>query len=104
MLLVLQALGDLSDREAVAAVRCDIRWKVASGLPLVVGALAAAELDEKAAQAVALLALIARQDVEPDDGSGGTHERWQIARTVAPDQVVSTVGSTCGWPASTYAA
>src|SRR4030081_3448592 len=32
--LVLQALADLSDREAVAAVRCDIRWKVACGLPL----------------------------------------------------------------------
>jgi hypothetical protein len=32
--LVLQALGDLSDRDAVAAVRCDIRWKVACGLPL----------------------------------------------------------------------
>ena len=25
--LVLQALGDLSDRDAVAAVRCDVRWK-----------------------------------------------------------------------------
>ena len=33
-MLVLQALGDLSDRDAVAAVRCDIRWKVACGLPL----------------------------------------------------------------------
>jgi hypothetical protein len=30
----LQAHGDLSDRDAVAAVRCDIRWKVACGLPL----------------------------------------------------------------------
>lgn len=27
-------LQDLSDREAVEAVRCDIRWKVACGLPL----------------------------------------------------------------------
>jgi hypothetical protein len=32
--LVLQALADLSDRDAVAAVRCDIRWKVACGLSL----------------------------------------------------------------------
>jgi hypothetical protein len=32
--LVLQALYDLSDRDAVAAVRCDIRWKVACGLSL----------------------------------------------------------------------
>jgi Transposase domain (DUF772) len=32
--LVLQALHDLSDRDAVEAVRCDLRWKVACGLPL----------------------------------------------------------------------
>jgi transposase-like protein DUF772 len=32
--LVLLSLQDLSDRDAVAAVRCDIRWKVACGLPL----------------------------------------------------------------------
>jgi hypothetical protein len=32
--LVLQALHDLSDRDAVAAVRCDLRWKVACGLAL----------------------------------------------------------------------
>jgi hypothetical protein len=211
--LVLQALGDLSDRDAVAAVRCDIRWKVACGLPLdhegfhpttltywrrrlaasdrpdrifeavravvavtgvlagrsmraldsvvlddavatqdtvtqliaairrvsrevpgaaaviaercrahdygdpgkpaiawddkaarealvsalvndataVLGVLAAAELDEKAAQAVALLALIAGQDVEPAEGSDGTDGRWQIARKVVSDRVVSTV-------------
>jgi hypothetical protein len=31
--LVLQTLQDLSDRDAVVAVRCDIRWKVC-GLPL----------------------------------------------------------------------
>jgi Transposase DDE domain/Transposase domain (DUF772) len=32
--LVLQVLHDLSDREAVEAVRCDLRWKVACGLAL----------------------------------------------------------------------
>jgi hypothetical protein len=211
--LVLQALGDLSDRDAVAAVRCDIRWKVACGLPLdhegfhpttltywrrrlaasdrpdrifeavrsvaaqtgvllgktmraldsvvlddavatqdtvtqliaairrvcrevpgaaaviaakcrahdygdpgkppiawddkaardalvsalvadatmVLAAIPAAELDGKAAQAMALLALIAGQDVEPADGSDGTDGRWRIARKVAADRVVSTV-------------
>jgi transposase-like protein DUF772 len=31
---VLQALHDLSGRDAVAAVRCDLRWKVACGLSL----------------------------------------------------------------------
>jgi Transposase DDE domain/Transposase domain (DUF772) len=211
--LVLQALHDLSDRDAVAAVRCDIRWKVACGLPLdhegfhpttltywrrrlaasdrpdrifaavrsvvaatgvlggktmraldsvvlddavatqdtvtqlvaamrrvsrevpgaaaviarqcrahdygdpgkpaiawdddaardalvsalvadataVLGALDASELDDGAAQAVALLALIAGQDVEPAQGSDGTDGRWRIARKVAADRVISTV-------------
>ena len=32
--LVLQTLQDLSDRDAMQAVRCDLRWKVACGLPL----------------------------------------------------------------------
>jgi hypothetical protein len=211
--LVLQALHDLSDRDAVAAVRCDIRWKVACGLPLdhggfhpttltywrrrlaasdrpdrifeavrsvitqtrvldgktmraldsvvlddavatqdtitqliaavrrvsrevpgaaaviaekcrahdygdpgkpaiawddqaardalvsglvadaaaVLDALAGAELDDKAAGALALLALIAGQDVEPAEGSDGTDGRWRIARRVTADRVISTV-------------
>lgn len=211
--LVLQTLQDLSDREAVQAVRCDIRWKVACGLPLdhegfhpttltywrrrlaastrpnrifdavravvtetgalkgktrraldsvvlddavatqdtitqliaairrvgrevpgaaeiitvhcrahdytdpgkpaiawddkaarqglvsalvadaltIVDAVTVAEDDDKAAQAVALLALVAGQDVEPAEGSDGTDGRWRIARAVAPDRVVSTV-------------
>lgn len=211
--LVLQALHDLSDRDAVAAVRCDIRWKVACGLPLdhegfhpttltywrrrlaasdrpdrifaavrsvvaatgvlggktmraldsvvledavatqdtvtqviaairrvsrevpgaaaviaeqcrahdydstakpaiawddqaardalvsalvndaavVLDAFAAAELEEKAGQALALLALIAGQDVEPAEGSDGTDGRWRIARKVAAGRVISTV-------------
>lgn len=211
--LVLQALHDLSDRDAVAAVRCDIRWKVACGLSLddegfhpttltywrrrlaasdrpdrifeavravvtatgvlggkamraldsvvlddavatqdtvtqliaairrvsrevpgaaaviaqqcgahdyastakpaiawddqaardalvsalvtdaatVLDALAGAELDEQAGQALALLALIAGQDVEPAEGSDGTDGRWRIARKVAADRVISTV-------------
>jgi hypothetical protein len=32
--LVLQALQGLSDRDAAEALRCDLRWKVACGLPL----------------------------------------------------------------------
>ena len=211
--LVLQTLQDLSDREAVAAVRCDIRWKVACGLPLdhegfhpstltywrrrlarsdrpnrifdavraviaetgvlrgktrraldsvvlddavatqdtitqliaairrvgrevpgaaeviatecgahdytdagkpdiawddkqarealvsalvgdamkVVAAFAGTDLKDKAEQAVALLALVAGQDVEPAEGSDGTDGRWRIARKVAEDRVISTV-------------
>lgn len=212
-MLVLQTLQDLSDREAMQAVRCDIRWKVACGLPLdhegfhpttltywrrrlaaskrpsrifdavravvaetgvvkgktrraldsvvlddavatqdtitqliaairrvgrevpgaaqvitvrcrahdyddpgkpaiawddkqarealvsalvtdalaVVQALRGAEWEGKAAEAVALLALVAGQDVEPAEGSDGTDGRWRIARKVAPDRVISTV-------------
>jgi Transposase DDE domain/Transposase domain (DUF772) len=211
--LVLQALGDLSDRDAVAAVRCDIRWKVACGLPLdhegfhpstltywrrrlaasarpdrvfeavravvaetgvlrgktmraldsavlddavatqdtvtqliaairrvcrevpgaaavvaaqcrahdygdpgkpaiawddkqardilvsalvndagiITGALGEGGIEDGAAQALALLALVAGQDVEPAEGSDGTDGRWRIARKVAADRVVSTV-------------
>jgi hypothetical protein len=54
-------------------------------------ALADAELDEPAQAAVALLALVAGQDVEPAEGSDGTDGRWRIARTVAEDRVISTV-------------
>ena len=43
------------------------------------------------ADAVALLGLVAGQDVEPAEGSDGTDGRWRIARKVAPDRVMSTV-------------
>jgi hypothetical protein len=45
----------------------------------------------KPAEAVALLALIAGQDVEPAEDSDGTDGRWRIARKTAPDRVISTV-------------
>ena len=45
----------------------------------------------KPSEAVALLALIAGQDVEPAEDSEGTDGRWRIARTTAPDRVISTV-------------
>jgi Transposase DDE domain/Transposase domain (DUF772) len=48
-------------------------------------------LDPKAAQALALLALVAGQDVEPAEGSDGTDGRWRIARKVAEDRTISTV-------------
>jgi Transposase DDE domain/Transposase domain (DUF772) len=47
--------------------------------------------DERAQAAVALLALVAGQDVEPAEGSDGTDGRWRIARKVAADRVISTV-------------
>jgi transposase len=54
-----------------------------------VEALAGCELEEPAASAVALLALVAGQDVEPAGGSDGTDGRWRIARRVAEDRVIS---------------
>src|SRR5271167_535680 len=56
-----------------------------------VAALQDRDLDERAACALALLALVAGQDVEPAEGSDGTDGRWRIARKVAEDRVVSTV-------------
>jgi hypothetical protein len=53
------------------------------------GHLPEAELGPNAAEAVALLALVAGQDVEPVDGSDGTDGRWRIARRVAEDRIIS---------------
>jgi hypothetical protein len=55
------------------------------------GHLPEQELGPRAAEAVGLLALVAGQDVEPAEGSGGTDGRWRIARKVAPERVISTV-------------
>jgi hypothetical protein len=55
------------------------------------GYLPEQELDPAQAEAVALLALVAGQDVEPAEGSDGTDGRWRIARKVAPERVISTV-------------
>jgi hypothetical protein len=55
------------------------------------GHLPEQDLGPRAAQAVALLALVAGQDVEPVEGSDGTDGRWRIARQVAADRVISTV-------------
>jgi hypothetical protein len=55
----------------------------------VVAALKDQELEEAAASAVGLLALVAGQDVEPAEGSDGTDGRWRIARKVAEDRVIS---------------
>ena len=54
-------------------------------------ALEGRRLEGPAAGAVALLALVAGQDVEPAEGSDGTDGRWKIANKVAEDRVVSTV-------------
>jgi hypothetical protein len=53
----------------------------------VLAAVADLELGDEQAEAVALLALVAGQDVEPDQRPGS----WRIARRVAHDRVISTV-------------
>jgi Transposase DDE domain/Transposase domain (DUF772) len=53
----------------------------------VLAAVADLELGDEQAEAVALLALVAGQDVEPSDRPGS----WRIARRVAKDRVISTV-------------
>jgi len=57
----------------------------------VLGYLPEQELAPRAAEAVALLALVAGQDVEPVEGSDGTDGHWRIAQQVAGDRVISTV-------------
>jgi len=54
---------------------------------VVLAAVADAKLGDEQAEAVALLALVAGQDVEPGEWPGS----WRIARRVARDRVVSTV-------------
>ena len=68
------------------------RWSTPwSGRARLLGHLPDQELGPRAAEAVALLALLAGQDVEPVDGADGTDGRWRIAQKVAPDRVISTV-------------
>jgi hypothetical protein len=55
------------------------------------GHLPEQQLGPRPAEAVALLALIAGQDVEPAEDSDGTDGKWRIARKVTEDRVISTV-------------
>src|SRR5262245_21543836 len=57
----------------------------------VLGHLPEQQLGPRAAEAAALLALVAGQDVVPVEGSDGTDGRWRIAQRVSPDRVISTV-------------
>jgi hypothetical protein len=56
-----------------------------------VNALAEVETTPETSEAVALLGLVAGQDVEPAEGSDGRDGRWKIAHRVAEDRVISTV-------------
>lgn len=75
------------DREAKNAL---ISALVTDALALL-DAIAPDSLEGRAHEAYALLALVAGQDVEPAEGSDGTDGRWQIARRVAKDRIISIV-------------
>jgi hypothetical protein len=72
--------------------RPKIDWDDPAAKDALVEAFQDAGLGEHAASALALIVLVAGQDVEPAEGSDGTDGRWRIARKVAEDRVVvSTV-------------
>jgi hypothetical protein len=75
------------DNEARAAL---VDALVRDALALLDG-ISGVELTAQQNETVALLALIAGQDVEPAEGSDGTDGRWQIVRKVAKDRVISVV-------------
>ncbi|MGH3410179.1 MAG: transposase [Streptosporangiaceae bacterium] len=56
-----------------------------------VAAFKGVELGEPATSALALLALVAGQDVEPAEGSDGRDGRWRIAKKVAEGRVIPAV-------------
>lgn len=71
--------------------RADLVDALVADAHRLLGHLPESELGPKAAEAVALLALVAGQDVEPVENSDGADGRWRIAQRVAPDRVISTV-------------
>ena len=74
-----------------AAARAELIDALVGDAHRLLGHLPEQELAARAAESVALLALVAGQDVEPAQGSDGRDGRWRIARRVAPDRVISTV-------------
>jgi IS5 family transposase len=73
------------------AARADLVDALVGDAHRLLGHLPEQEIGPKGADALALLALVAGQDVEPVEGSDGTDGRWRIAQRVAPDRVISTV-------------
>ena len=98
-------LATLTGQDYTAAGKPRIAWDDEAAREELVTALvndalvllAALDVEElakaggKPAEAVALLALVAGQDVEPAEGSDGTDGRWRIARRTASDRMISTV-------------
>ena len=74
-----------------AAARDRLLDALVSDAQRVLAGLPDQQWESRAAEAVALLALIAGQDVEPAEGSDGTDGHWRRTRKVAPDRVISTI-------------
>jgi IS5 family transposase len=74
-----------------AAARDRLLDALVSDAQRVLAELPDQQWESRAAEAVALLALIAGQDVEPAEGSDGTDGHWRLTRKVPPDRVISTV-------------
>lgn len=82
---------DASGKPVCAWDDPDAKAALVSGLvndaTAILDAVTGIELDDKAADAVGLLALVAGQDVEPGEGEG----TWRIFDGTAKDRVISTV-------------
>jgi IS5 family transposase len=82
---------DASGKPVCAWDDPDAKTALVSGLVndalAILDVVAGIELDDKAADAVGLLALVAGQDVEPGNGEG----TWRIFDGTAKDRVISTV-------------
>lgn len=73
------------------AARDDLVSRLVTDANTLLATIDVEALTEPQQETVALLALVAGQDVEPAEGSDGTDGRWRIARRVAADRVISTV-------------
>lgn len=73
------------------AARDELVSRLVTDALALLAAIEVETLTDAQQEIVALLALVAGQDVEPAEGSDGTDGRWRIARRVAPDRVISTV-------------
>ena len=85
------AWDDPAARDELVSALVNDALGLLDGLDVELGLDAIEQSGGKPAEAVALLALVAGQDVEPAEGSDGTDGRWRIARKVAPDRMISTV-------------
>ena len=97
-----QFIAGLSGHDYSKPGKPDIGWDDPAARDLLVTALVndalavlahleGAELSDAQSEVVALLALVAGQDVEPAEGTDGTDGRWCVARKVAPNRAISTV-------------